>query len=271
MSGERGDEVTAGHGDAGTSDPELAQILAMDDQLHQRLRSAERVAALTGAGVSAASGIPTFRGPGGLWRGRDPMTLASPDGFAADPQLVWEWYVERRQMMDDAAPNGAHVALATLEERLGGERFTLITQNIDNLHWRAGSRSMLELHGNVTRAKCWHDCGRVWPWSLPLAELPMRCACGELGRPDVVWFGEMLDHQVIGDAHQAAAAADCLLVVGTSAVVEPAASLPLVTRSQGGLVIEVNPEETPLSRLVDWRLAGPADVLLSALVDHVWE
>ncbi|MGD8394919.1 MAG: NAD-dependent deacylase [Candidatus Eiseniibacteriota bacterium] len=238
----------------------------VDREFLNRARAAGNVAALTGAGVSAASGIPTFRGADGYWRGNDPMTLASPQGFAADPVLVWEWYAMRRELIDAAAPNGAHVALAELERRLGAGRFTLITQNVDGLHRRAGSSQMLELHGNLTRASCWAGCGRVWDWQLPLEPLPPRCACGGLARPDVVWFGEMLDAEVIGDAHRAAAAAGLLLVVGTSSLVEPAASLPLVTRSRGGLVVEINPEATPLSALADLRLAGPADTMLPPLV-----
>ncbi len=242
----------------------------IDDELMQRLRQARRVAALTGAGVSAASGIPTFRGPGGHWRGHDPMTLATPQGFAADPRLVWDWYAWRRELIDGAGPNPAHLALVELEHRLDPECFTLITQNVDGLHRRAGSTRILELHGAITRAKCAIECGRQWEWSLPLAEIPPHCECGSLARPSVIWFGEMLEMDVIMQAQQAAAQADLLLVAGTSAVVEPAASLPLVTSRQGGVVIEVNPEETPLSRLVDLRLAGPADELLPGLVELVW-
>jgi NAD-dependent deacetylase len=248
----------------------IERCFDVDQQLLQRVREAESVAALTGAGVSAASGIPTFRGADGYWRGRDPMTLASPQGFAADPTLVWEWYAMRREKVDLAEPNPAHTSIADLEARLGAERFTLITQNVDGLHRRAGSRHILELHGNLTRAKCWSECGRIWDWSLPLEELPPRCDCGDLSRPDVVWFGEMLDPGVISAAHRTAAQADVLLVVGTSAVVEPAASLPIATRSEGGLLIEINPEETPLSAFVDWRLGGPADVLMAELVERVW-
>jgi len=252
-----------------TTDDTAGGLPPIDDELAGRLSAARQVAALTGAGVSAASGIPTFRGPGGHWRGRDPMTLATPQGFAADPKLVWDWYAWRRELIDAASPNPAHQALAALEERLGPERFTLITQNVDGLHRRAGSSHILELHGAITRAKCAVECGRRWDWTLPLDEIPPRCECGNLARPAVVWFGEMLDMDVIHQAQQAAATADLLLVAGTSAVVEPAASLPLVTRHAGGLVIEVNPEETPLSALVDLRVAGPADELLPELIEMV--
>lgn len=245
-------------------------LAALDPALVERARGAASIAALTGAGVSAASGIPTFRGAGGYWRGRDPLTLASPQGFASDPELVWSWYAERRARVDGAAPNPAHTALAVLEERLGPARFTLITQNVDGLHRRAGSRRLLELHGCLARARCAGACGRKWDWSLPLGALPPRCACGALARPDVVWFGEALDREMIDAAFRTAAAAGVLIVAGTSVVVEPAASLPRVTGARGGVVIEINPESTPLTAQAAVHLRGNAAELMPALVRMLW-
>ena len=219
------------------------------------------VAVLTGAGVSAESGVPTFRGEGGLWRNFRSEQLATPEAFRRDPALVWEWYNWRRGLIGGCAPNAAHEMLAQMEAAIPD--FTLITQNIDGLHQLAGSRNVLELHGNIWRTRC-TGCGQLTKdRRMPLPELPPRCPeCGALLRPDVVWFGESLPLEVLERAW--AAAADCrlMLVVGTSAVVQPAASLPLVAQRNGARLVEVNPAETPLSVHAHEILRGPAAEVL---------
>jgi NAD-dependent deacetylase len=235
------------------------------DQARARLAAARRVAVLTGAGVSAESGVPTFRGAGGLWESRRPEELATPRAFAADPALVWRWYHWRRGLIAGCAPNPAHVALARLEEL--APRFTLITQNVDGLHLLAGSRQVLEIHGSIWRLRC-TGCGSCREErSLELAELPACGGCGELLRPDVVWFGESLPAALLERAWQAAAEAEVMLVVGTSAVVQPAAGLAGVAGEAGGFVVEVNLETTPNSSWVDASLLGRAGEVLPALVE----
>jgi NAD-dependent deacetylase len=223
-----------------------------------------RPVALTGAGVSAESGVPTFRGTGGLWRHYRPEDLATPQAFARDPNLVWEWYDWRRGLIAGCEPNAAHVALAGMEARLPD--FVLITQNVDGLHQLAGSRRVLELHGNIWRMRCTLRGTSLTERRTPLPELPPRCPeCGALLRPDVVWFGEALPAGVLEAAFAAAAACDLMLVVGTSAVVQPAAGLPLLARDHGAVVVEVNPEPTPLSGYADLSLRQPAAQALPEL------
>ncbi len=215
---------------------------------------------LTGAGVSAESGIPTFRGPEGLWRSFRPTDLATPEAFRRDPALVWEWYDWRRQRIAACQPNPAHRVLAEMESVLPD--FTLITQNVDGLHQAAGSRNVLELHGNIWRVRC-TACG----WSgedrrVPLPEIPPHCRCGGLLRPAVVWFGESLPSHILEAAWEAASRCQMMLVVGTSAVVQPAASLPIIAKRNGAYLIEVNPAETPITPLADEVLRGPAGEVL---------
>jgi NAD-dependent deacetylase len=219
------------------------------------------VAVLTGAGISAESGVPTFRGEGGLWRNFRPEQLATPEAFRRDPALVWEWYDWRRGLIDSCAPNAAHGALAEMEAALPD--FALITQNVDGLHQAAGSRNVLELHGDIWRMRC-TGCGRVSEdRRVPLPEIPPRCPeCGALLRPDVVWFGESLPLEVLDAAWAAAARCRLMLVVGTSALVQPAASLPLVALRNGARLVEVNPAETPLSAHAHEILRGPAAAVL---------
>jgi NAD-dependent deacetylase len=221
----------------------------------------EPVAVLTGAGVSAESGVPTFRGERGLWRSFRPEQLATPEAFRRDPALVWEWYDWRRGLIGACVPNAAHETLADMERVLPD--FTLITQNVDGLHQAAGSRNVLELHGNIWRLRCTR-CGRTSEdHRVPLPEIPPRCSqCGALLRPDVVWFGESLPSQVLEAAWAAAARCRLMLVVGTSAVVQPAASLPLVALRNGARLVEVNPAETPLSPHAHEILHGPAAEVL---------
>ncbi len=219
------------------------------------------VTVLTGAGISAESGIPTFRGEGGLWRNFRPEQLATPAAFRRDPALVWEWYDWRRGLIGACAPNAAHEALAEMEAALSD--FTLITQNVDGLHQAAGSRNVLELHGSIWRVRC-TGCGKIAEdRRVPLPEIPPRCPeCGGLLRPDVVWFGESLPQEVLEAAWAAAARCRLMLVIGTSAVVQPAGSLPLVALENGARIVEINPAETPLSARAHEVLRGPAAELL---------
>lgn len=233
------------------------------------LAEAERVVVLTGAGISAESGVPTFRGAGGLWRQHRPEDLATPEAFARGPRLVWEWYDWRRARVAKAEPNPGHLALAQLERRVPD--FTLITQNVDGLHQRAGSRRVLKLHGDIWTLHCL-GCGlEETNHDVPLREIPPRCSCGGLFRPGVVWFGEALPADVLRHAMEAAAHAQVFLVVGTSAVVQPAASLPLLAQQNGAKLVEINLEETPLSAQADASFWGKAGELLPRLLETAVE
>jgi NAD-dependent deacetylase len=220
------------------------------------------VAVLTGAGISAESGVPTFRGEGGLWRSYRPEELATPAAFRRDPKLVWEWYAWRRGLIGACLPNPAHYALAEMEPHF--DDFVLITQNVDGLHWLAGSRNLVELHGNIWGMRCTRGCQPSWEdRSDPLPEIPPRCPdCGALARPDVVWFGESLPGGALEAAWAAAQRCRVMLVVGTSAVVHPAASLPLLALQSGACVVEINPQPTPISEAVDETIREPAALAL---------
>lgn len=231
------------------------------------LRAATRVAVLTGAGVSADSGVPTFRGPGGLWHNFRPEDLATPEAFERDPQLVWEWYDWRRQKIASAEPNAGHIALVELEEIVPD--LTLITQNVDGLHEAAGSKHVIELHGCIWRVRCPAEGTVAENRQVPLSEIPPHCRCGSLVRPDIVWFGESVPGDAIAAACCAAEAAEVMLVVGTSALVYPAAALPLLTSQRDGAIIEVNPEPTMLSELTHLGLRGKGAEVLPQLVAAV--
>lgn len=233
------------------------------------LRVAKHVVALTGAGISAESGVPTFRAAQtGLWAQYNPLELATPEAFRRNPRLVWEWYAWRRELVARAAPNPGHLALVEMERRV--PRWTLITQNVDGLHQRAGSKAVIELHGNIQRVKCFREGDVVEAWE-ETGEVPPRCPrCGGPLRPDVVWFGEMLPPQALAEAFAAARACDLFLSIGTSGLVEPAASLPYEALRHGAVVVEVNPEETPLTAHATYALRGPAGRVLPALVRAAW-
>lgn len=246
--------------------PVMPAPVAILAEITAALRGARFVAVLTGAGVSAESGVPTFRdAQQGLWARFDPRELATPSAFARNPKRVWDWYAMRREMVGGVAPNPAHVALAALERRV--PEFLLITQNVDGLHQRAGSERVTELHGNIARVKCSREGTPVATWKDADDELPPRCpACGAFLRPDVVWFEELLPAEPLAKAEDAARRCNVLLVVGTSAEVYPAAALPDYARRGGACVIEINPNETPLTADADYSLRGPAGVVLPALL-----
>ena len=228
------------------------------------LRSASSVVVLTGAGISAESGVPTFRGQGGLWKKFRAEDLATPEAFTRDPRLVWEWYDSRRAALAQVAPNAGHRALAELEARK--PRFTLVTQNVDGLHDRAGSRNVLKLHGDIWTLRCLRCGSERRDERTPLPELPPSCECGGMLRPGVVWFGEPLPVEAWERAQKATREAEVLLVVGTSATVYPAAGLIPLATSAGARVIECNVEETPFSSGLDRSLRGRAGELLPQLI-----
>lgn len=243
------------------------------DALVDRLARAEHVAVLTGAGISAESGIPTFRDPGGLWEEFEPQELANVEAFLDNPELVQGWYQHRRQVVEDAEPNAGHRALADLDGHV--PTVSVVTQNVDDLHNRAGSSTVIELHGNITHNYCM-DCGReAAPETVDAAVedgTPARCSdCNGLVRPDVVWFGERLPPDAVERADAATGRADVFLSVGTSAVVYPAARFPVVAKERGAYVAEVNPDTTGVSDEVDESIRGPAGQVLPALVDAVAE
>ncbi|MGP6157957.1 MAG: SIR2 family NAD-dependent protein deacylase [Vulcanimicrobiaceae bacterium] len=231
--------------------------------VRERLARARSICVLSGSGISSESGLPTFRGVGGLWNNRRVEELASPQGFGRDPQLVWTWYNERRAAHQAAEPNAGHRALAALEAKVPD--FTLATQNVDSLHLRAGSKIVLELHGNLREARCSRCAARrSLANGMPLDEI--EHTCGGLFRPDIVWFGESLPQEVWLRAVAAAERAQVMLVVGTSGLVNPAAMLATHYARPGAFVVEVNPEETVVSAVADVSLRGTAAEVLPALI-----
>jgi NAD-dependent deacetylase len=228
------------------------------------LGEARSVAVLTGAGVSAESGVPTFRDANGLWNQYRVQDLATPSAFARDPKLVWDWYNWRRSVLAEVKPNPGHYALAELEKRIPA--FTLITQNVDGLHQLAGSQNVLNLHGSVWSVRCL-ACGKeTLDKRIPMPEIPPHCECGGLLRPAVVWFGEPLPPKIWKAAEAAARSSDLFLVIGTSAVVYPAAGLAQLAKSSGARVVEINVAETPLTSEIDQFLQGPSGELLPQLI-----
>lgn len=235
-------------------------------KLVQTLKNAQHVVAMTGAGVSAESGVPTFRdAQTGLWAKYEPTELATPQAFERNPKLVWDWYVWRRKKVSEVKPNPGHHALVELERM--ATKFTLITQNVDGLHQQAGSAQIYELHGNIQRAKCYDKNHIAADWPDDSKQQPPVCeVCGSLMRPDVVWFNESLPQKTLQAASDAALTCDVFFSIGTSSVVHPAAALAFSAVQQGAVVVEINPNETPLTSQVTYSLPGPSGEILPEIV-----
>jgi NAD-dependent deacetylase len=227
-----------------------------------------KVACLTGAGISAESGIATFRGMNGMWENHSIEEVATPRGFAKNPILVWQFYEARRRQAKTCAPNKGHVGLAGLESIMEKENFCLATQNVDGLHKQAGSKNVLELHGSLWKVRCTKCLNEREEHAL-FDKLPPRCGCGGMLRPAIVWFGEMLPHDIFESAGRAAEECDLYLVVGTSGVVEPAASLARVAKSHGARVWEINPEETALTYICDKSWRKPAGEAIDEVIEEI--
>ena len=237
----------------------------MFEEIKEKLKSAKKIVFVTGAGISQESGIPTFRGKDGFWRKYDPMKLATIDAFYEDPKLVWEWYEERRANILAAKPNPGHEAIAELEKLA---QVVVLTQNIDGLHQRAGSKNVLELHGSIIRIKC-TVCDFQDEISSSFAQLPPKCKCGNILRPDVVWFGESLPQDVWSKAMMESNSCDVMIIAGTSLVVSPANTLPIYAKQNGALLIEVNPEHTVMSNDMDISIRDSSANILPRLVEQM--
>ncbi len=235
----------------------------------EMLAGAKDIVALTGAGVSKESGIDTFREKGGLWEKVDVEKMASLPGFLDDPVKVWSWYMDRHDSVTKARPNPGHFALAELEKR--SPSFTLVTQNIDGLHQAAGSVNVVELHGSIRRTRCLDEGTVFETWPERGSGLPPKCGCGALLRPDIVWFGESLPEDAIRRSFTKARECDLMLVVGTSAVVQPAGLLPLEARQSGAAVIEINPESTAISSFVNLSIFEPSGTALPRLIEAAFK
>lgn len=234
----------------------------------QKLTSTKHAAVLTGAGISSESGVPTFRGKNGLWKKFKPEELANFNAFISNPELVWEWYNYRKKLISEIRPNPGHFAIKAFEDHF--EKFNLITQNIDGLHKLAGNKNVIELHGNIHRSYC-IDCGKVY-LKLKISKkgkIPYCDDCGGLIRPDVVWFGEMLPQKALSEAFRAAEECDLFFSIGTSGIVQPAASLPAIAKRHGAYLIEVNIEYTPISAIADESLLGKSGEILPWIVSHL--
>ncbi len=240
--------------------------LTFPPELLSFLRASTRVAALTGAGVSQESGLRTFRDAQvGIWAQYRPEDLATPEAFERNPRLVWDFYATRREGAGEAQPNAGHLALAGMEKRFA--QFTLITQNIDGLHQRAGSRNLIELHGNLRRIRCSRGCGVIDEWDELPEVVPACPKCGAPLRPDVVWFGENLPEDGLQAAIAAANTCQAFFSIGTSGLVQPAASLALWAKKRGAVLVEINYEPTPLSEHVDYAFLGKSGEILPALLE----
>jgi NAD-dependent deacetylase len=234
------------------------------DAIRSSIQSAQSIAVLTGAGISAESGVPTFRGADGLWRNFRPEQLATPEAFATDARFVWDWYNWRRELLAPISPNPAHYSLGEMEQH--APHFTLITQNMDGLHGKAGSQNLLEIHGNIWQVRCTR-CGVVADnRDVPIHILPTCHRCEGLLRPNVVWFGEMLPEAELHAAQLAAAQCNLMFVIGTSGVVQPVASFAVLAKQAGAYVVEINLEHTPLPDVVHRTCIGKASEVLTDLV-----
>jgi NAD-dependent deacetylase len=245
------------------------RTLTFPPTLISLLRGDPKLVALTGAGVSQESGLRTFRdAQTGLWAQYKPEDLASPEAFARDPKLVWDWYAWRREAIKAVRPNPGHYALVEIEKHV--LQFTLITQNVDGLHRMAGSQNVLELHGNIQRVRCSECYAVAETWGDDSESVPRCASCGGLLRPDVVWFGESLPRDQLEAAVEAARSCNVFFSIGTSGVVQPAASLAFAARNRGGVVVEINAEPTPLSEKANYVFQGRSGKILPELVKAVW-
>ena len=229
------------------------------------LKSTKKIVVLTGAGISAESGIPTFRGKDGFWKKYRAEELATPEAFRRNPELVWEWYNYRREIIHSKKPNQGHMTLSKWEKSGYFESFTLITQNVDGFHIIAGNKNVLEIHGNIWKVRCTSCFKEEFNYEVPLKELPPKCECGGILRPGVVWFGESLPQDALSKSFEALKNSDVVLVVGTSGIVYPAASMPYFARERGAKVVEININETPISEYADYFLKGKAGEILPQL------
>jgi len=241
--------------------------IEFEDQFIKALKNSTKVAILTGAGVSAESGVPTFRGADGIWKKFNPMELATFKAFNANPQLVWEWYNYRRDLVRKVKPNPGHYAIAEMAKLY--DDFTLITQNVDRLHRAAGSEQVYELHGNIHRNRCL-ECGEM-DYTEEFDQIPPICTCGGRLRPDVVWFGEQLPGQVFESSVAAAHRSELFFTVGTTGAVHPAASLPIIAKQNGALIVEVNLEPSEISYICDIKYHGKSGEILPQIVDKIKE
>lgn len=237
--------------------------MTFEERLIDILKSAKSVVVVTGSGVSAESGVPTFRGEDGLWKQYRAEELATPRAFFSDPVLVWEWYDWRRGIISKAMPNPAHIVIADMEKHYPD--FLLVTQNVDGLHILAGSENAVEIHGNIWRVRCIEEQKEFYLYDHPLSDVPPKCDCGALLRPAVVWFGESLPADAINKAAEHIQRCDVLLSVGTSGLVYPVASFPMLAKSGGSTVIEINTDETPITAIADHSLKGKAGEILPRL------
>ena len=241
----------------------------ISQELIDQLRISEKVVVLTGAGISKESGIPTFReAQTGLWASYDPKELATPEAFQRNPELVWEWYEWRRALIAHSQPNNGHKALMIMEKCVPD--FLLITQNVDGMHQRAGNMKVIELHGNIHRNICYSEGIVIDQYKDSDENLPRCPRCGDYIRPDVVWFGEQMPEEELGKAYEAVKSADFFFSIGTSGIVQPAAALPYVALEAGAIIVEMNTEETGLTKSADYFIQGMAGKILPRLVKITW-
>ena len=240
-------------------------MIQIDKSLIDSLRKSESIVFFTGAGISSESGIPTFRGKDGIWNKLRPEELANFDAFMRNPEMVWEWYNHRKKIIHEAKPNAAHLAIAEMQNHF--KNVTVVTQNIDNFHRRAGSNNIFELHGNIERNFC-INCKKYYNEELDFSAGVPKCDCGGLIRPDVVWFGEYLPEDQFLGGEKAAINSDIFFVVGTSAVVYPAAGLVYTAKQSGSTIVEINIEETPLSSIANYSFFGKAGEILPRILEE---
>jgi len=242
--------------------------LEFSNELLSRLKSSKNVGSVCGAGISQESGVPTFRGEEGLWKKYKPEELANFDAFIKNPELVWEWYNYRKKLISEVEPNPGHYALSEMENLF--DNFLIITQNVDNLHRKAGSRNLIEIHGNIMSSKC-IKCNRRYndlPFHENVISVP-KCKCGGIIRPEVIWFGELIPEDLLRRCYEFLKECQLLFVIGTSGFVYPAASFPLIAKENGAYLVEINSEETNISYMMDEILLGPSGKILPEIVAKI--